>query len=96
MEDINLPNHGRPIDFAPGLYYPRLQVNGRGEIVLATYKDPKYGLTQGILVGYTPDAIQPRRWKIGQKFSDWEVAGELVDYDGEVTVRFKNAVKTEG
>jgi hypothetical protein len=71
----------------PILYYPRLQINKMGEIILAMKKEN--GLTTGILVG------QKRGSKayitIGTKLTDWEVVGELQDYDGQVTVTFKNA-----
>jgi hypothetical protein len=71
-----------------GLYYPRLQVNKHGEIVLATYK--KGILTTGILVGRTP--WSKSTVPFGRKFSDWEVVGELTDYGGEVEVCLKNEV----
>jgi hypothetical protein len=86
---VQLPNNG-PVDAGiPNLYYPRLQVNPRGEIVLATGK--RKALTTGICVGYLPGVTT--RTRIGQKFDDWEVGGELVDYDGEVTVTLTNNTK---
>lgn len=89
MNQIKLNNGGR----AEGdLYYPRLQVNKHGEIVLSIFKD-KSGLTHGILVGKT--AENKSTTPIGQNFSDWEVAGLLVDYDGEVQASFINKVPTE-
>ncbi len=81
-------NNKKPIDIIPNVYYPRLQINGRGEIVLAISKDGI--LTSGILVDKTADSKSP--FGIGKKFDDWEVGGELVDYDGEVAVLFKNKV----
>lgn len=71
------------------LYYPRLQVNKRGEIVLALFKQGS--LTSGIMVGKT--AKSKSTIPLGQKFDDWEVAGELEDYNGEITVTLKNRVK---
>lgn len=89
MSQVKLNNGGS----AEGnLYYPRLQVNKHGEIVLSVFKDG-HGLTHGVLVGKTPDSKS--KVSIGQKFSDWEVGGELVDYDGEVQVSFINKVPTE-
>ena len=70
--------------------YPRLQINKLGEIVLATKKEGN--LTTGILVGKTPECNT--KWPIGQKWSDWEVCGELVDYDGQVTIQIENKIKT--
>lgn len=70
--------------------YPRLQINKLGEIVLATKKEG--GLTTGILVGKTPEC--KTQWPIGKKWNDWEVCGELVDYDGQVTIQLENKIKT--
>jgi len=70
-------------------YYPRLQVNNRGEIVLAMSK--KETLTTGVLVGKTLESNS--KLEIGTKWVDWEVAGELTDYDGQVTVTFENEFK---
>lgn len=71
----------------PGkLYYPRLQVNKHGEIVLALEKQGC--LTRGILVAKTPTSTSVI--PIGKVWADWEVAGELEDYDGAVTVVLKN------
>ena len=72
----------------PNTYYPRLQVNKHGEIVLALYKHDY--LTTGILVGKTPDSKS--EWPIGKRFDDWEVAGELEDYDGQITITLENNV----
>ena len=73
------------------LYFPRLQVNKRGEIVLATGK--RETLTEGVLVGKTEDSTSDLT--IGTKFTDWEVCGELQDYDGEVTVTLKNELERD-
>jgi hypothetical protein len=89
MSKVILNNDGRPDSIIPNSYYPRLQVNERGEIVLATYKHGV--LTTGILVGKLPHCQSP--FEIGKKFSDWEVGGELKDYDGEVTITLTNKVK---
>jgi hypothetical protein len=70
--------------------YPRLQINKLGEIVLATGK--KGRLTTGILVGKTPEC--KTKWPIGKKWDDWEVVGELTDYDGQVTIQIENKIKT--
>lgn len=72
--------------------YPRLQINKHGEIVLATGMDNKYKLTTGILVAKTPDSKS--KVPIGKKFDDWEVVGELKDYDGQITVQFENKFKS--
>ncbi len=69
-----------------GTYYPRLQVNKRGEIVLATKKEDT--LTTGILVSKTPESTSTL--PIGQVLQDWEVVGPLVDYNGKIDVRFEN------
>lgn len=82
MDKVILNNSG---------YYPRLQINKHGEIVLAT--DKKDTLTTGILVGKT--AYCKSKFPLGKKFDDWEVVGELFDYDGEVTVTIQNKVKNE-
>lgn len=88
---VELNNDG-PVDSTiENLYYPRLQVNKHGEIVLATVKHGT--LTTGILVGYVAGSIE--RLDIGTKFDDWEVAGLLEDYDGEVTVTIKNRKSRE-
>lgn len=85
MNKVELPNHG-PV--SQPYYFPRLQVNKRGEIILAISKDAS--LTTGILVGKTPESksIVP----LGKRFVDWEVAGELIDYDGTIVVSLKNSV----
>ena len=70
--------------------YPRLQINKLGEIVLATGK--KGRLTTGILVGKTPEC--KTTWPIGKKWDDWEVVGELTDYDGQVLIQIENKIKT--
>lgn len=67
-------------------WFPRLQVNRHGEIILATGKNGY--LTRGVLVGKTPESKS--NIPIGKVFTDWEVAGLLKDYNGEVTVTFKN------
>jgi hypothetical protein len=70
----------------PENYYPRLQVNKRGEIVLSTSKGKTF--TTGVLVGKTPESTS--KVPIGQKLTDWEVAGDLTDYDGPITATFQN------
>jgi hypothetical protein len=83
---------------AYNLYYPRLQVNKHGEIVLALSRSEN-GLTRGLLVGRVAGSnpqvfgVVPRTLPIGKRFDDWEVGGELTDYDGEVTITFKNNKK---
>ena len=37
------------------------------------------------IIGYTPET-KIKRTPIGKVWSDWEVAGELIDYDKEVSV----------
>jgi len=86
MNNVKLNNTGR--DSIPNLYFPRLQVNKGGEIVLATGKEGI--LTSGVLVAKTPESKSTL--SIGQKCTDWEVFGELTDYDGEITVKFQNEV----
>lgn len=95
--------NNQPIDkisVSPNLYYPRLQTNKWGEIILATHQ--KNGMTTGILVGRIPDSLSAKLiefsepYQIGQKFSDWEVAGELTDYDGEVELIIKNKERSNG
>lgn len=68
------------------LSYPRLQVNKSGEIVLVTSKDGC--LSRGVLIGKTPKS--KTKLSIGCTISDWEVAGELTDYDGVVDVSLMN------
>lgn len=68
------------------LYYPRLQINRLGEIVLSLYKEGN--LTVGILVGKTPESKS--KWEVGKRFDDWEVVGELTDYDGSVDICLQN------
>lgn len=89
--------NNQPIDehtFVPNTYYPRLQANKQGEIVLALYKHGS--LTTGILVGRIPGSAADQLcyfaepYRIGEKFDDWEVGGELTDYDGEVELTIKN------
>lgn len=90
MNKISLNNRGSVnATLNSNLYFPRLQINKRGEIVLATGK--RGTLTSGILVAKTPESQSTLQ--IGQKFSDWEVCGELVDYNGEISVTFENQVK---
>lgn len=91
MSKITLDNTG-PVDCTiPNLYYPRLQINKHGEIVLAFSKEN--GLTRGILVGKTKECKSV--FSIGKKFTDWEVVGELTDYNGEVTISIENEVANE-
>ncbi len=87
MSEILLNNSQNDLSF-PNLHYPRLQTNRLGEIVLALSK--KGSLTKGILVGKLLDSRSTL--SIGQKCSDWEVVGELFDYDGPVTMTMKNRV----
>lgn len=84
---VTLNNDGSSND-SYNIYYPRLRVNKLGEIVLATSRSN--GLTTGILVGKTPNSKSDV--PIGFKCCDWEVVGNLEDYDGEVTVTFRNKV----
>lgn len=73
--------------------YPRLQVNKNGNIILATSKHR--GLTTGILVGrcFKTQRKTTLAIPIGAKHVDWEVDGELVDYDGEVSITVSNRTK---
>lgn len=71
------------------LAYPRLQVNGRGEIVLVTSKDGN--LSRGVLVDKTPESKS--NLPIGISFSDWEACGILIDYIGEVNASISNKFK---
>ena len=87
-EQIKLRNNGRTDS---NIYYPRLQFNKRGEIVLSLYKDGS--LTTGIMVGKTPESKSTL--SIGQILNDWEVCGLLEDYDGEIQVSFINKVPAE-
>ena len=89
MIKINLNNEG-PVDGDWNVYLPRLQVNKCGEIILATCKHGVF--TTGFLVGKTPESKSTL--PIGLKCTDWEVVGELVDYDGEVSITFENKIKT--
>ena len=73
--------------------YPRLMRNKSGSIILATHKEGS--LTTGILVGFTEDAtVSEKRMNLGRKFVDWEVGGELKDYDGEVEISLKNEISS--
>lgn len=92
MKVVKLNNNG-PVKTISDidLYFPRLQVNNKGEIVLATSK--KGSLTTGILVGRLPKC--KTKTPIGKKFDDWEVAGELVDYDGKVSITLENESKAK-
>lgn len=82
-------NNERSYEESKNLYYPRLQVNKHGEIVLSVLKEGS--LTTGILVGKLSDSQS--RVPIGKKFVDWEVAGELVDYNGDIEIRLTNKIK---
>ena len=68
------------------LVYPRLQVDPQGNIILAILKEGAF--TTGTCIGHTKDSKSkvPR----GKRFTDWEVGGELVDYDGAVTITVVN------
>ena len=82
-----LLNNTGPVDSTiKNLYYPRIQVNKHGEIILAIGKEDT--LTKGILIGLTPDSKS--KIPLGRKFDDWEVVGDLEDYSGEVSVTLKN------
>jgi hypothetical protein len=72
-------------------HYPRLQINKAGEIVLATSKEGS--LTTGILVGKLPHCQSTLR--IGRCCTDWEVVGELTDYDGEIEIVLSNRIKND-
>lgn len=63
--------------------YPRIQCNKKGEVVLAFSKS-RGSLTRGILIGFTEDCTIPKnkRLPIGKMWDDWEVGGQLADYDG--------------
>lgn len=89
-DTIELRNHSTCASL-PNLYYPRLQINKHGEIVLSLYRNESDTLTVGILVGKTKDSKSTV--EIGKRFDDWEVCGKLEDYDGEVTLTIKNAAK---
>lgn len=86
---VTLNNAGTAVGDCFNVYYPRLRVNKLGEIVLATSRSEN-GLTTGILVGKTPNSKSDV--PIGFKCCDWEVVGELEDYDGEMTITFRNQV----
>lgn len=47
--------------------------------------------TTAILVGKTESCKS--KLSLGKKFVDWEVIGELTDYDGPVTLTFENMEK---
>ena len=68
------------------LYYPRIQINKHGEIILAISKENT--LTKGILIGLTLESKS--KVEIGRKFDDWEVAGELKDYGLPMTITLQN------
>ena len=89
MNKIELSNKGSVDCFIPGLYFPRLQINKLGEIILATGKEGS--LTTGILVGRTKS--NQSGLPMGQKCDDWEVVGELEDYNGTVEISVSNLVK---
>lgn len=83
-------NNSGPVDsIIPDLYFPRLQVTKHGAIILAISKSDT--LTSGILVGKRRGC--KLELSIGTKIDDWEVCGELVDYDGEVTITIVNKVR---
>lgn len=93
MNRIKLRNDGPAVDvikLTENLYYPRLQVNKHGDIVLSLYK--REGLTTGLLVGKTPESQS--KLSIGQRLDDWELCGELSDYDGEIQLAISNNVPT--
>lgn len=69
--------------------YPRLMQNKRGEVILAVSKEKT--LTTGILLKNTGKADE-FQFQAGTFFTDWEVAGELEDFNKAVTVVFKNVV----
>ena len=71
-------------------HYPRLQTNNQGHIVLATEKEGI--LTTGMLVG-DRQVSRKNKMPFGQILADWEICGELTDYDGEVTITIKNEIK---
>jgi hypothetical protein len=87
MSNVTLYNADPSRSMFSNLCYPRLQANKKGEIILALSKEGL--LTRGILVGYTDQAAN-KKIPIGTYFADWEVAGPLTDYNGEVSVTFKN------
>ena len=67
--------------------YPRVMVDPLGHILLATSKERH--LTTGILIGKTKEC--KNQWPLGSKFTDWEVFGELTDYDKPVEMVVRNA-----
>ena len=69
--------------------YPRLMQNKRGEVLLAINKDSKSDLTTGILLSSLDET-----WPPGKVWTDWEVVGELIDYDGVVEVILQNNLTT--
>ena len=71
------------------LYYPRIQINKHGEIILAISKENT--LTKGILIGLTLESKS--KVKIGTKFDDWEVVGGLKDYNLPMTITIENRHK---
>ena len=93
MNKVELSNHpyvDHKSIMMQKIAYPRLQVNGRGEIVLVTSKDGC--LSRGVLVDKTPESTS--RLSIGTSISDWEVCGPLTDYIGEVKVYISNKFKS--
>jgi hypothetical protein len=69
--------------------------NKRGEIILALSKTGS--LTTGVLLGHIEDAVPAKYvWggdilpEQGICWTDWEVGGELEEYNGEITITFKN------
>ena len=90
MKKIQLRNTG-DVDAGFNLYFPRLQSNSRGEIVLAMSKEGS--LTTGLLVGFENKTAEGNcPVPIGHKFTDWEVFGKLTDYNGKVSIQFENKV----
>ena len=89
MEKIILNNSFPSDTYQENLYYPRLQRSKRGEVILAISK--KGILTKGILVKKLKGSKSTL--PIGTKIDDWEVGGELEDYNGEVTITLRNMVK---
>lgn len=69
--------------------YPRIMVNPQGIVILATSKDGI--LTTGISIGKTKECTSTE--PIGLKVSDWEVSGELSDYNEPIEIVIRNKTK---
>ena len=97
IPDVVLDNREMaPYTPNPAWDYPRLMVNDKGEVVLAISRSDS-GLTTGILVGRVKGSKISNRLndtiELGKKYTDWEVGGELKDYDGELVINLKNKLR---